>query len=285
MIDVVKIAIADDSVVIHNLIDEIIRYEPGHELAAGFDNGRDIVAWVREGGRADIFMIDMRLPGLSGTATIAALRRQLPDVRILAFSASAQEASVKAALAAGADGYLPKESSLGEFLDAISLSGRARQKAAAQVARAVYADSSPADGDRRGEGLIALVIDDHDLVREAATAMLETRRFTVHACASAAEARAWLAAGNHCDAALVDLRLGDESGAGMVAEFRSLTPETAVILHSGAADHDGERIARETGADGFLAKGDYSIDQMVGVLAAAIAQRRSGDGVNPTGGA
>jgi DNA-binding NarL/FixJ family response regulator len=227
----------------------------------------------------------MRLPGLSGTATIAALRRHLADVRILAFSASAQEASVNAALAAGANGYLPKESSLSELLDAISLSGKAKQKTSAEVAQTVESGSAQTGGDARGEGLSALVIDDHDLVREAATAMLETRKFTVHSCTSAAEARAWLAAGNRCDAALVDLRLGDESGAGMVAEFRSLTPETAVILHSGAADQDGERIARETGADGFLAKGDYTIDQMVGVLTTAIEHRRSGDGRVFTGDA
>lgn len=284
MSDVVKIVIADDSIVIHNLINEIIRYEPGYELVAGFDNGRDVVAWVREGGRADVFVIDMRLPGLSGTATIASLRRHLPDVRILAFSASAQEASVKSALAAGANDYLPKESSLGELLDAISPSGQAERKAALPVARTVDINSSPTGEDERGVGFSALVIDDHDLIREAVTAMLETRRFTVHTCASAAEARAWLAAGNRCDAALVDLRLGDDSGDGMVAEFRSLTPDTAVILHSGAADRDGERIARETGADGFLAKGDYTIDQIVSVLTEAI-ERRRGEGAMPYGSA
>lgn len=284
MSDVVKIVIADDSIVIHNLINEIIRYEPGYELVAGFDNGRDVVAWVREGGRADVFVIDMRLPGLSGTATIASLRRHLPDVRILAFSASAQEASVKSALAAGANDYLPKESSLGELLDAISPSGQAERKAALPVTRTVDINSSPTGEDERGVGFSALVIDDHDLIREAVTAMLETRRFTVHTCASAAEARAWLAAGNRCDAALVDLRLGDDSGDGMVAEFRSLTPDTAVILHSGAADRDGERIARETGADGFLAKGDYTIDQIVSVLTEAI-ERRRGEGAMPYGSA
>ncbi|HEV7918268.1 MAG TPA: response regulator, partial [Solirubrobacterales bacterium] len=92
----VDIAIADDSAVIRNLIEEIIRYETGYKLVASFDNGRDIVAWARDGGHADVFVIDMRLPGLSGTATISALRRHLPDARMLAFSASAQEESIKA---------------------------------------------------------------------------------------------------------------------------------------------------------------------------------------------
>ena len=276
MSEVVSIAIADDSEVVRNLIEEIARFEPGFELVASFDNGRDIAAWVREGGRADVFVIDMRLPGLSGTATISALRRRLTESRILAFSASAQEESVRAALAAGADGYLLKESTLAELLDAIS--SRDGHSGATQPTSEAPA-AKPAADDARGYGFSVLVIDDHDLVREATAAMLESKRFDVHCCASAGEARSWLAAGHSCDAALVDVRLGGESGAEMVSEFRSMTPATAVLLHSGAADADGARLVRETGADGFLAKGDYTIDEMVGKLTAAIERRRGTAGV------
>ena len=79
----------------------------------------EIVAWTRDGGRADIYLIDMRLPGLSGTATIRAIRRFVPDVRIIAFSASAQESSVSSALEAGANQYVVKDSSLTELLTAL----------------------------------------------------------------------------------------------------------------------------------------------------------------------
>jgi DNA-binding NarL/FixJ family response regulator len=270
----IEIAIADDSAVIRNLIEEILRYETGYKLASSFDNGRDIVAWVREGGSADVFVIDMRLPGLSGTATINALRRHLPDARILAFSASAQEESVKSALAAGANGYLLKESTLKELMDAINVTG------VTEVAKAQQRDAPPSSGaretvkqDARGRGLSVLVVDDHELVRDATTAMLESKAFTVVSRGSVAEVREWLESGNACDAALVDLRLGDESGASVVEDFRRLTPRTAVILHSGAGDLDGARVARETGADGFLAKGDYTIDEMVRHLTDAISLR------------
>lgn len=286
-----RIAIADDSRVIRNLIEEIVRYEPEYELVASFDNGRDIAAWVREGGNADVFVIDMRLPGLSGTATISALRRRQPEARILAFSASAQSESVKAAIAAGADDYLLKESSLGELLDAISARGdhqssrppgdTTEKMAATGTGRSD--ETAPPESDAgapattaRGAGLCVLVLDDHDLVREATSALLEANGFGVHACETIAETRAWLTSGARCDAALIDLRLGDESGAGMVAEIHESFPDTAVILHSGAADQDGARVARETGADGFLAKGDYTIDEMVETLELSIAKRRDG---------
>lgn len=307
-----RIAIADDSRIIRDLIEEIARYEPEYELVASFDNGRDIAAWVREGGSADVFVIDMRLPGLSGTATISALRRRQPDARILAFSASAQSESVKAALAAGADDYLLKESSLTELLDAISARGDHEAVKATASGPPVATASRVAGGDGatpasagvepgtiaeapgddagesqpppsahavsepRGTGLKVLVLDDHDLVREATSALLEAHGFGVHTCETTAEVRDWLASGYRCDAALIDLRLGNESGAGMVAEIRVISPETAVILHSGAADQDGARVARETNADGFLAKGDYTIEEMVDTLSRAIELRRDG---------
>lgn len=271
-VNTTRIAVADDSAVIRNLLEEILGYVEGYELVASFDNGRDIVAWVREGGMAEVFVIDMRLPGLSGTATISALRRFTETARILAFSASAQEESVRSATGAGANGYLLKESTLAELLDAISGGGgMSASEGATSAAPATISESSSSPG----SGLVVLVVDDHDLVRDAAAAMLEAKGFEVATCSSAAGAREWLEAGNQCDAALVDLRLGDASGATIVEVFREKVPTSAVILHSGAADEDGARVARETGADGFLAKGDYTIDEMVDTLTGAVELRRT----------
>lgn len=264
-----KIAIADDSAVIRNLIEEILNYIDGYELVASFDNGRDIVSWVREGGRADVFVIDMRLPGLSGTATISALRRYDSEARILAFSASAQEESVRSAVAAGADGYLLKESTLNDLLGAIS---GERIPAMTYDGASNEAPAPAAVGQSDG-AMRVLVVDDHELVRDATAAMLSSKGFSVDCCSSAAETLAWLAAGNRADAALVDLRLGDASGATVVGAIRKHDATTAVIIHSGAGDKDGERISRETGADAFLAKGDYTIDEMVDALNSAIAGR------------
>jgi DNA-binding NarL/FixJ family response regulator len=264
-----KIAVADDSAVIRNLIQEILGYVDGYELVASFDNGRDIVSWVREGGGADVFVIDMRLPGLSGTATISALRRYDTEARILAFSASAQEESVRAAIAAGANGYLLKESTLNEFLGAIS-GEKIPEMAYDGAARTTHGSATVS---RTDSELHVLVIDDHELVRDATAAMLASKGFSVDCCSSAAETLEWLAAGNHADAALVDLRLGDASGASIVGALREHDETTAVIIHSGAGDKDGERVARETGADAFLAKGDYTIDEMVDALNNAVAGR------------
>jgi DNA-binding NarL/FixJ family response regulator len=267
-----RIAVADDSPVIRNLLQEVLSYVDDYALIASFDNGRDIVEWIRSGGEADVFVIDMRLPGLSGTATISALRRYDKVARILAFSASDQESSVRLALAAGADDYLLKESTLSELLDALSGGDR--------IAPTVGTSSAASSADGAVEEtpkhtLHVLVVDDHDLVRDATAAMLESKGFSSTTCSSAGDAMRWLESGEHCDVALVDLRLGDASGATIVGTIREQLPDAAVILHSGAGDEDGERVAKETGADGFLAKGDYTIDEMVEKITSAVDERRA----------
>jgi DNA-binding NarL/FixJ family response regulator len=179
---------------------------------------------------------------------------------------------VRSATAAGANGYLLKESTLAELLDAISGGGSIGP---AVITPAAPSTAATAAATEPGAGLKILVVDDHELVRDASAAMLESKGFSVATCDSAGDARQWIEGGNQCDAALVDLRLGDASGATIVEVFREHVPSSAVILHSGAADEDGARVARETGADGFLAKGDYTIDEMVDTLTAAVETRRA----------
>lgn len=268
------IAIADDSEVIRNLIEEVVRYEPELELVGSFENGREIVTWSREGGRADIYLIDMRLPVLSGTATIRALRRFIEDARIIAFSASAQEASVDAAIEAGADQYVVKDASLGELLDALRTApGSTEQAGDAKVAGNGAETMTVPD---RGEGrFTVLVIDDHEIVRETASALLESRGLGAVAFEDGESALAWIERGGLPEAALVDLRIGGERDTGLVARLREVLPDAAIFVHSGVTNVDGMQVARSAGADGFIAKGELSADTLEEVLVGAVAKRRA----------
>jgi DNA-binding NarL/FixJ family response regulator len=265
-----SIAIADDSEVIRNLIAEIIRYEPQLELAGSFENGREIVAWTREGGRADIYLIDMRLPGLSGTATIRALRRFLDDVRIIAFSASAQEASVESAIAAGADQYVVKDASLSELLDALRAPSATTGDATPD---GVAAADSAAATSQPGAGTYytVLVVDDHEIVRETTAALLASRGIESVCFEDGDAALQWISDGGEPAAALIDLRIGGSRDTSLVRKLRELLPNTAVYVHSGVSQSEGAQVAASTGADGFIAKGELAVDDLI----ATIEKRRA----------
>ncbi|MBN9673772.1 response regulator transcription factor [Roseibium aggregatum] len=66
-----------------------------------------------------LIVLDLGMPGLGGLNLIDPLLRLAPDARILIFSMNEQAAFVTKALAAGASGYLPKNSGPEDFLEAV----------------------------------------------------------------------------------------------------------------------------------------------------------------------
>jgi len=66
-----------------------------------------------------LIVLDLGMPGLGGLNLIEPLLRRPPTARILIFSMNEQAAFVSKALAAGASGYLSKNSGPEDFLDAV----------------------------------------------------------------------------------------------------------------------------------------------------------------------
>ncbi len=99
-----------------------------------------------------------------------------------------------------------------------------------------------------------LVVDDHDVVHWGFKLLLSKQSW-VESCASASSASEAISylRGNRVDVALVDLILGSESGADLCEEIRSISPDTGVLLISGAGKIS-PAAARAAGASGFVSK-------------------------------
>jgi DNA-binding NarL/FixJ family response regulator len=69
--------------------------------------------------RPDVTLMDLRMPRADGRETTAAIRAEFPTARILVLTALQGDEDVYRALAAGAAGYLLKDVSRSELLDAI----------------------------------------------------------------------------------------------------------------------------------------------------------------------
>ncbi|HET9123389.1 MAG TPA: response regulator transcription factor [Solirubrobacteraceae bacterium] len=111
-----------------------------------------------------------------------------------------------------------------------------------------------ADGERSPERLRVLVVDDHDVVHWGFRLML-TQQPWVERCVSAhSGAEALVLAGRYRPhVALVDLFIGEESGAEVCERLRAEQPATRVLLFSGAGEIS-PRAARAAGASGFASK-------------------------------
>jgi len=116
--------------------------------------------------------------------------------------------------------------------------------------------------DRR---LRVLVVDDHEVVHWGLRLMLGEQPW-VERCLSARNTQEALALARRYDphVALVDLFVGQESGAEICERLRSLSPTTNVLLISGAG-RISPNAARAAGASGFISK-DWPAADIAGAV-------------------
>ncbi len=122
-----------------------------------------------------------------------------------------------------------------------------------------------ADEERSPERLSVLVVDDHDVVHWGFRLML-TQQPWVERCLSAHSGREALelAVRYRPHVALVDLFIGEESGAQVCERICAAQPSTRVLLFSGAGEIS-PRAARAAGASGFAYK-DWPARRIAGAV-------------------
>jgi len=97
------------------------------------------------------------------------------------------------------------------------------------------------------------VVDDEEALARVMARTLRSRGFECDVAFSAAEARK-LVESNDYAIVLLDVRLPDESGYGLLEELRSVRPDTAVVMISGVDDPELGTAALEHGAYAYHVK-------------------------------
>jgi NarL family two-component system response regulator LiaR len=116
--DAVRILIADDHAVVREGLRTLIGSDKGLALVGEAENG---VEAVREARRLqpDVILMDLVMPRKGGIEAIREIKRDVPETRILVLTSFAEEEKVFPAIKAGAHGYLLKDSSPAQLLQAI----------------------------------------------------------------------------------------------------------------------------------------------------------------------
>jgi DNA-binding NarL/FixJ family response regulator len=126
--------------------------------------------------------------------------------------------------------------------------------------------TGPATQERR---LRVLVVDDHDVVHWGFRVLLAEQPWVERCLAARTSAEALeLAQRLRPDVALVDLFLAGESGADLCQAIRRASPQTRVLLISGAG-RMAPAAARAAGASGFISKESDAREVVAAVRAVA----------------
>jgi two-component system nitrogen regulation response regulator NtrX len=100
-----RILVVDDERSIRDILTQVLGYE-GYEVATASSGGEALA--VHRGRPADLILLDVKMQGIDGLDTLAQLRQQDPDVRVVMISGHATIANAVQAVKQGAFDFLEK---------------------------------------------------------------------------------------------------------------------------------------------------------------------------------
>lgn len=114
----IRVLIADDHVVVREGLKHIISKASDMTVSAEAVNGQEVIDRVRE-QTFDVVVLDINMPGRGGFEILKELKRDYTRLPVLVLSVHPEEQVGVRVLKAGAAGYLNKESTPKELVNAI----------------------------------------------------------------------------------------------------------------------------------------------------------------------
>jgi len=114
----IRVIIVDDHPVVRFGIAAIIGSQPDMVVVGEANTGEEACELCRTKA-ADVVLIDLRLPGMTGVEAITTVHKTLPDLRFIVLTTYDGDEDIFRALAAGAQAYLLKAMSHLELANAI----------------------------------------------------------------------------------------------------------------------------------------------------------------------
>lgn len=131
--DKVRVVVGDDHPMFREGVVRALQASGSIDVVAEADDGTASLAAIRE-HRPAVALLDYRMPGMDGAAVAAAVLRDELPTRVLLLSAHDESAIVFKALQEGAAGFLPKESTRTELVNAVLDCAKGRDVVAPSLA-------------------------------------------------------------------------------------------------------------------------------------------------------
>ena len=115
---VIRVLVVDDDPLVRSALRLMLGGQPDLDVIGEAPDGRSGVAAARA-ERPDVVLMDIRMPGLNGLEATRALHADPDPPRVIVLTTFDADEHVMGALAAGADGFVLKDTPPGEIVEAI----------------------------------------------------------------------------------------------------------------------------------------------------------------------
>lgn len=116
----VRVFLADDHAIVRGGLKALIDAQPGMTVVGEASDGLEACALVAA-LRPDVVVMDVSMPGLTGSLATERLRRECPAVKVLALTVHEDKGYIRQLLTAGAAGYALKRAAPEELIRAIQV--------------------------------------------------------------------------------------------------------------------------------------------------------------------
>lgn len=114
----IKVLLADDQALVRGALAALLSLEPDIEVVAEVGRGDEVHAAVESSG-AEVALLDIEMPGMTGLEVAADLRAKGVACRSLIVTTFGRAGYVRRALEAGASGFVVKDTPAAELAEAV----------------------------------------------------------------------------------------------------------------------------------------------------------------------
>ena len=122
----IRLAIADDHPIVREGLRRIVSEDPGIAVTGDASGAAELFRLL-DSAAVDVVLLDVSMPGAPFIDTLRQLRAQHPSVKVLVLSAYSEDQWALRALQSGAAGYLTKDHSPEQLVEAIRRVARGRR--------------------------------------------------------------------------------------------------------------------------------------------------------------
>lgn len=116
----IKIIVADDHKIIREGISNALKLNRNFNIIGEAENGRQALSLVKK-LLPDVVIMDISMPELNGMEASSQITSEAPQTKVIALSMHTDRRYVVGMIKAGASGYLSKDCSFAELVDAIDV--------------------------------------------------------------------------------------------------------------------------------------------------------------------
>ncbi|UPK73698.1 response regulator transcription factor [Nocardioidaceae bacterium SCSIO 66511] len=114
----IRLLLADDQALVRGALAALLDLEPDLSVVVEVSRGDEVVPAARE-EHPDVALLDVEMPGLDGVAAARELLAAVPGCRVLMVTTFGRPGYLQAAMAAGASGFVVKDTPARQLADAV----------------------------------------------------------------------------------------------------------------------------------------------------------------------